>query len=295
MQLLTYREGYSYTGEATISYHGRNVDEQNIRFTNLMVRDEQTIGEGMISEEMKFSFNPQFGFKGNVRLEGSLKEFFYDGAYQVRHECSIIPSTWVQFSAYVGAEKMQLPVDGVKDLNGNPLYIGPVMAQDAIYPTFLSTLADESDALMMEVKGNLYFDHSNDRFVIKDENDSLGNVFFMNNTGCVMKGNGQFVLGTNLGRVITSNMGDFTYNAMSNTFSVNTMFSANFYMSDKAMDQMGQELVNDPMADELEMNERFYIPAFDRILKGQDLTFEYEMYGEFERFAKRVEEIFIFL
>ena len=285
---------YSYTGEATITYHGRNVDEQNIRFTNLMVRDEQTIGEGMISEEMKFSFNPQFGFKGNVRLEGNYKEFFYEGAYQVRHECSIIPSTWVQFSAYVGAEKMQLPVDGVKDLNGNPLYIGPVMAQDAIYPTFLSTLADESDALMMEVKGNLYFDHSKDRFVIKDENDSLGNVFTMNNTGCVMKGNGQFVLGTNLGRVKTSNMGDFTYNAMSNTFSVNTMFSANFYMSDKAMDQMGQELVNDPMADELEMNERFYIPAFDRILKGQDLTFEYEMYGEFERLPKELKKSLYF-
>ena len=106
----------------------------------------------------------------------------------------MIPSTWVQFSAYVGADKMQLPVDGVKDLNGNTLYIGPVMSQDAIYPTFLSPLADESDVLMMEMKGNLYFEHSNDRFVIKDENDSLGNVFFMNNTGCVMKGNGQFNL-----------------------------------------------------------------------------------------------------
>ena len=284
----------SYTGEATISFQGRNVDEQNIRFTNLMVRDEQTIGEGMIPEEMKFAFNPQFGFKGDVRLEGSLKEFFYDGAYQVRHDCSMIPSTWVQFSAYVGADKMQLPVDGVKDLNGNTLYIGPVMSQDAIYPTFLSPLADESDVLMMEMKGNLYFEHSNDRFVIKDENDSLGNVFFMNNTGCVMKGNGQFNLGLNLGRVKTSNTGDFAYNAMSNTFSANTMLYTNFYMSDKAMDQMGQELVNDPMADELEMSERFYIPAFDRILKGQDLTFEYDMYGEFEVLPKELKKSLYF-
>ncbi len=285
---------YSYTGEGTITYQGRNVDEQNIRFTNLMVRDEQTIGEGMIPEEMRFAFNPQFGFKGAVRLEGNHKELFYEGAYQVRHECSIIPNTWVQFSAYVGSEKMQLPVDGVKDLNGNPLHIGPVMAQDAIYPTFLSPLADESDALMMEVKGNLYFDHSKDRFVIKDETDSLGNVFTMNNTGCIMKGNGQFDLGANLGRVKTSNTGDFNYNAMSNTFSANTMLSANFYMSDKAMDQMGQEFVNDPMADELEMSERFYIPAFDRILKGQDLTFEYEMYGEFERLPKELKKSLYF-
>ena len=116
----------------------------------------------------------------------------------------------------------------------------------------------------------------------------------MNDIGCVMKGNGQFDLGIKLGRVKTSNTGDFTYNAMSNTFSVNTMLSTNFYMSDKAMDQMGQELVNDPMADELEMSERFYIPAFDRILKGEDLTFEYEMYGEFERLPKELKKSLYF-
>ena len=43
---------------------------------------------------------------------------------------------------------------------------------------------------------------------------------------------------------------------MSNT-TANTMLFADFYMSEKAIDQMGQEFVNDPMADELEMDERF--------------------------------------
>lgn len=285
---------YSYTGEATITYQGRAVEEQNIRLTEILVREEQTIGEGMIPEETKFAFNPQFGFKGDVRLEGNHKELFYTGAYQVRHECSIIPSTWVQFSAYVGADKMQLPVGDVQDLDGNQLYIGPVMTQDAIYPTFLSKISDEKDVVMLSTKGNLYYEHGKDQFVVKDENDSLGNVFTMSNTGCVMKGNGQFDLGVDLGRVKTNNTGNFTYNTMSNTFTANTMLSANFYMSDKAMDQMGQELVNDPMADELEMSERFYIPAFDRILVGKNLTFEFEMYGEFERLPKELNKSLYF-
>ena len=89
-------------------------------------------------------------------LAASRKELFYEGACQVHHKCSVLPSTWIQFSAYVGVENMNLPVDGLKDLSGNPLYIGPVMAQDTIYPTFLSPFIDESDAMMMEFKGNLF-------------------------------------------------------------------------------------------------------------------------------------------
>ena len=65
--------------EASMVYKGRGVDEQTICFTKLLVLEDQTIGEGIIPEGNKFAFNPQFGFKGNVRLEGSQKELFYDG------------------------------------------------------------------------------------------------------------------------------------------------------------------------------------------------------------------------
>ena len=284
----------SYSGEASMVYKGRGVDEQTIRFTKLLVLEDQTIGEGIIPEENKFAFNPQFGFKGNVRLEGSQKELFYDGAYQVKHECTLIPNAWVKFNAYVGTEKMDLPVDGVQDLNGKSLHIGPVMGQDAIYPTFLSPLTEENDALMITLKGKLSYNATRDQFVVKDENDSTGNVFTMDNASCEMNVSGHFNLGEKLGRVETANTGNFTYNPMSNTFTANTMLFADFYMSEKAIDQMGQEFVNDPMADELEMDERFYIAAFDRILKGQDLTFEYEMYGEFERLPKELKKSLYF-
>ena len=91
--------------EKRVWYIKEEVDEQTIRFTKLLVLEDQTIGEGIIPEENKFAFNPQFGFKGNVRLEGSQKELFYDGAYQVKHECTLIPTAWVKFNAYVGTEK----------------------------------------------------------------------------------------------------------------------------------------------------------------------------------------------
>ena len=57
---------------------------------------------------------------------------------------------------------------------------------------------------------------------------------------------------------------------------------------------MGQDLFNDPMADELEMKESFYIPNFNRILKNEDLSFEYEMYGQFEKLPSKLKKVLYF-
>lgn len=283
----------SYTGEASLVFEGRGVEEQTIRLTTLFVDEAQSIGEGLIPEEMNFAFNPQFGYKGNVRLEGSQENLHYDGTYQVRHECAIIPKAWVQFSAYVGAEKMRLPIgEEVLDASGAPLHIGPVMGMDAVYPTFLSKKAEERDVVMLPLQGELYYSPSKDAFIV--EQDSISNSFTMRNVGCKMEGAGAINLGMSLGRIEMNNTGDFSYNAMSNTFKVNTMMSADFYMSDKAMSQLGQEFVDDPMADELEMDERFYVPTFNRILGSEDYTFEYEMYGEFERLPRELNKSLYF-
>jgi hypothetical protein len=274
----------SYTGEATINYQGRGVDEQSIRLTKLYVEEEQTIGEGLIPEEMNFSFNPQFGFQGSVRLEGTQENLYYEGGYQVRHECALIPKDWVQFKAYVGAEKMELPInETIWSADSVELVVGPIMAQDDVYPSFLSPKSDERDRVMMPVTGLLSYEPSKAQFVIKNDEDSLGNIFTMSNSGCVMKGEGKLNLGVDLGQVQLSQHGKMDYNAMSNTLKVKAMIGFDFFMADKAMLQMGEELVNDPMADELEMRETYYIPNFNKILGSSDYTFEYEMYGEFEK------------
>ena len=129
----------SYSGNASYHFKGRGLEEQTLHFTSLYIDEEQTIGLGKITEEMNFSFNPQFLYKGDVRLEGSQDNLYYHGTYQVQHECSIIENAWVQFSAYVGADEMRLPIgEEVLDESGLALHIGPIMGVDAVYPAFLS-------------------------------------------------------------------------------------------------------------------------------------------------------------
>ena len=123
-------------------------------------------------------------------------------------------------------------------------------------------------------------------FIVEDKTDSLSSKFTMTNQGCIMKGEGKFNLGLDLGRVELSTTGNFRYNAVENTFKTNCMLSFDFYMNKDALEFMGQDLFNDPMADELEMKESFYIPNFNRILMNDDLSFEYEMYGQFKNFLQ---------
>ena len=293
---ITIYGGKSYSGKASVNYKGRGVEEQLIKFDSLYVDSiYQSVGIGTISAERDFKFNPQFSYKGSVKMEGSQKEFYYDGAFQVQHECYLVKDGWVKFNDYVGVEDIQLPIGGeVLDENGKNLYVGPIMSDDRIYPAFLSSLEIETDLVMMPINGYLSYNPSRSMFIVEDKTDSLASKFTMTNEGCVMKGEGEFNLGLDLGRVDVSTIGNFNYNAVENTFKTKCMLSLDFYMSKNAMEFMGQDLYNDPMADELEMKESFYIPNFNRILQNEDLSFEYEMYGQFEKLPSKLKKTLYF-
>ena len=117
---------------------GRGLDEQIVMFDTLYVDENlQSIGIGDISPERNFKFNPQFSYKGSVKMEGSKKEFLYDGAFKVMHECYLIDDTWVQFNDYVGMNEIKLPIgDSLVDESGHSLFVGPIMSDDKIYMPF---------------------------------------------------------------------------------------------------------------------------------------------------------------
>jgi hypothetical protein len=288
--------GKSYSGRASVNYKGRGIEEQIIQFDTLYVDSTfQSVAFGEISAEREFKFNPQFSYKGSVKMEGSQKEFLYDGSFQVQHECYLVNDGWVKFNDYVGVDEIKLPIgDNVLDEEGKNLYVGPIMSEDRIYPAFLSTLEQETDIVMMPINGYLSYNAARSMFIVEDKEDSLASRFTMSNEGCVMKGEGDFNLGLDLGRVDISTTGNFNFNAVNNTFKTTCMLSLDFYMSKKSMDFMGDDLYNDPMADELEMSENFYIPNFNRILGDEDLSFEYEMYGQFEKLPNELKKTLYF-
>ena len=72
------------------------------------------------------------------------------------------------------------------------------------------------------------------------------------------------------------------------------MLSFDFYINKDALNYMGQDLFNDPMADELEMKESYYVPNFNRILMNDDLSFEYEMYGQFNKLPSKLKKTLYF-
>ena len=194
---ITIYGGKSYSGKASVNYKGRGVEEQLIKFDSLYVDSiYESVGIGTISAERDFKFNPQFSYKGSVKMEGSQKEFYYDGAFQVQHECYLVKDGWVKFNDYVGVEDIQLPIGGeVLDENGKNLYVGPIMSDDRIYPAFLSSLELETDLVMMPINGYLSYNPSRSMFIVEDKTDSLASKFTMTNEGCVMKGEGEFNLG----------------------------------------------------------------------------------------------------
>ena len=287
---------YNYTGFASAKFLGRGLQEQQVLFDTLYVdNNAQSIGIGEISADRNFKFNPQFSYKGSVKMEGSKKEFLYDGAFQVLHDCFLIDGSWVKFNDYVGMSEIKLPIgDSLVDENGNALFVGPIMSDDKMYPVFLSKLENPQDVVMMPIKGYLSYNSTQSKFIVEQELDSMGSRFTMNNNGCVMKGEGEFNLGLNLGRVASTTTGSFVYKPVDQSFKAKCMLSFDFFMSQKSMEFLGNELYNDPMADELELSENFYLSNFNRILKDEDLTSEYDLYGMFEKLPSKLNKSLYF-
>jgi len=284
----------NYSGEASYLYKNSNLDDQLIIFSNISVIDTQTIGKGSILDEQNFKFSDQFGYKGEVLLEGSNKDLFYSGAYKIKHNCNIIPTSWISFNSYVGSEAIMFPIKNSLDDSGQKLSIGPIISDSGIYPTFLSLKDDENDIEIVNLSGYLSYDSRNDKFNISNDKDSLANVLVFDPNDCSMNGNGELNLGLNLGRVKSSSFGDFIYKPMSNIFYTDLMFSLDFYFNEDLIEQMGNELYNDPMADELELEEDFYLSNFEKILNDEEIVFEYDMYGEFEKLPKELNKSLYF-
>ena len=283
-----------YSGIAKYTYVGRDVPDYEISFDSLFVDEGQTIAYGSISKKSNFLFNPQFSYNGYVTLEGNRKEFYFEGGYKVNHECSLVDSDWIKFEDYVGKD-LKLPIGGIVNENGDSLYFGPVVSIDNMYPTFLSELKNTSDQVVLSIKkGYLSYNRNSSKFIISNDNDSTKEAFTMSNSGCVMKGDGLLNLGLNLGRIDLTTHGKFNYNAMSNSFKSKLMLGLEFFMSDKAMEQFGMFMHDDPMPDELEMTESFYTPNFGRIINDKEKVFEYDIYGYFEKLPKELKKSMYF-
>ncbi len=216
----------------------------------------QTRASGKIAIDEDFKLSREFDFYGDVSIHADNPLIAFSGATRINHSCSKFDRNWMAFRSEIDPKNIQIPVvPEMKDLDGGAISAGIVWRDSpntdsvALYPTFLSSLVDPGDPIVMTSSGYLQYDAGTKEFQIASRDklinrDEKGNYIALHTESCSMNGDGIINLGMNYGDAIVDAVGIVNYNQSTGKTTMN--LTARFDMPvDKGVMQDVADRINE--------------------------------------------------
>lgn len=193
----------------------------------------QTIAVGKISSESNFQLSKQFDYYGDVKILAANPLITFTGATRINHTCEKFPRNWMSFTSQIDPKNIQIPVSqSMKTLDGVAISAGIVWRDSRdpdsvkLYPTFLSTLVNPNDPILITASGLLQYNFDAKEFQIGSADklinrNSKGNFLALHTESCSMNGDGKINLGMNYGDVTVDAIGVANYNQSTSETTLN--------------------------------------------------------------------------
>lgn len=237
------RRDYNASGD--YPYYDRDSNVTYIAMKDIgLDTSYQTRASGKVDVSDNFKLSEQFDFYGDVAIHAANPLIAFSGATRINHSCEKFDKNWMAFTSEIDPKNIQIPVqESMKDLDGNAISAGIVWrdatATDsiALYPTFLSSLVDKDDPIVMTSSGFLQYDDGTKEFQIASKDKLInrgekGNYIALHTESCSMNGDGVINLGMDYGDVVVDAVGVVNYNQTTGQTTMNV--TARF---DMAMDK----------------------------------------------------------
>lgn len=183
-----------------------------------------TVASGKVTKEMGFKMSNEFEFYGDLLVNAVDPLVRFKGATRIVHDCEKFQRSYLSFDAPIDPTNIQIPVSkSMQNLNGEPISAGivwrdsPITDSIRIYPTFLSSLENSEDPIVMTASGVLQYDFGTKEYQIGPKAKFLnptepGNIIKLSTSTCSMAGSGLINLGMDYGPVDVKGYADMTYN-----------------------------------------------------------------------------------
>ena len=246
-----------YSAKGNYPYYDKDSTVTYVEMNNIgLDTSYQTIASGVVTPEMNFKLSPEFEYYGGVAIKASNPLISFNGATRIIHSCDKFDRNWMAFDSEIDPNNIQIPVtSSMKDLDGNALSAGIVWrdspSTDSIqlYPTFLSSLIDDKDPIVMTSEGFLQYDYGSNQFEISSKDklinlDEKGNYLALHTESCSMNGVGKIDLGMDFGDVTVESVGTVNYHQKTGRTSMNLTMRLNMAI-DKGILQDVAERINE--------------------------------------------------
>lgn len=245
----------AYNGDGEYPYYDK---DSNVTFFQMksitLDTSYQTIAKGEILDNQGFQLSKEFDYYGKVSVLASNPLINFDGATRINHTCDKFDRTWMSFSAPIDPKNIQIPVSTkMKNLGGESISAGIVWrnspSTDSIklYPTFLSSLQDKNDPIVMTASGYLQYNILAKEFQIGSKEKLLnrsekGNFLALHTESCSLNGEGVVNLGMDYGDVVIDAVGVVNYNQSTGETSMNLTTRFNMAMDKGLMEDIATRI-----------------------------------------------------
>jgi len=236
-----------FTANGWVDYSDRNGMQQPIYLSSISANSEGvTTGFGEIPEGEVFFLSPEYFFKGEVSLLASRKDLRFTGGYKLNEECVGNIDNWVAFNKVLDPEHIYFNVStNTIDAEGKPAFFGLAYSEQyrRFYPLVVESLDSPSDLIFVNSIGQLVFDTIKNGFSVGSperfaNNNVQSNFVTLDNTRCVMRGDGNFNLGLDLNMITVKSSGTFEHVIINDSTYINTVLLLDFHFDEKAMEMM---------------------------------------------------------
>jgi hypothetical protein len=296
----------NYSASGKYDYVDELKKKQTIFFSDVKVDTTyQTFADASIADTSHFMLNPNFEFKGKVHLRASDQFLTFDGTTFIQHGCNTVSKSWFKFKSQIDPLNIYIPVtDNPVDGDDNPL-AASIMSTTTLsdsnqfYTAFLSKRLSKNDVEVLSASGYLYFDKPSREYRIASkeklvERSLVGNYLSLNANKCLVYGEGKMNLGTDLGQVKITYVGNATHDLNRDSAYFDVMLLVDFFFSNDALDKMG-DAMNAPGNTLPAVN--FGRPVYEKGLrelvgkeKADKVISEMNLYGRPKHFPDELEK-----
>lgn len=215
----------------------------------------QTFAKGVVANDANFKLSKQFDYYGKIDIKASNPLIYFSGATRINHTCEKFARNWMSFTAQIDPKNIQIPVsESMKTLDGQPIAAG-ILWRDArtkdsirLYPTFLSSVENITDPMLITASGLLQYDFTAKEFQIASKEklvnrNSTGNFIALYTETCSLNGDGVLNLGMDYGDISVDAVGTVNYDQSTGETSMNTTMRFNLPMDKNPFEKAAERIV----------------------------------------------------
>ena len=274
---------YSYTDQAGVK-HLITLDKIGVD-TSL-----QTFAYGSIPDTLNFQLNTNIQYKGKVKITASNQLLNFDGFARVNHSCTAQQRVdWFSFNGDIDPGGVNIPVKEPRNETLQKLAVAISVSNDStgFYSSFFTPKRNGGDIDLISSEGFLAYDAKNNLYKVSSIEklsnvEAPGNIIMLDNSKCIIKGEGKMDLGVNFGQFKTTAVGNVVNDLNNDSTQLDLMLGTNFMFSDDALKSIIEIIEGYPTLQPTNDGRPVWIRGMKNLLgteAADKLTSEFNLYG----------------